>query len=233
MNRRPARARKRLLWATLTTGALITLLPAADRFAAVSAEHRLADHIADRQSTVVGTPQVSIDAFPFLLSAAEGSFSRVTVRADALTGQGRPVQASVELNDVSEQAGSYRAATADARFTAPFSSFGAGLGPDTSLSEDGHGRLRIQRQVLGLPLTVTAQLRLSGRTVSVVPVAASIAGRPVDPAGPRIHDAFAGQNRTLPKLPAGLEPMDISVAPAGVVLHAHGNDIRLIQAPPE
>lgn len=227
MSRHPARARRRLLWATVTTGALITLLPAADRFAAVSAEHGLADRIAERQTAIVGTPQVSIDAFPFLLSAAEGSFSRVAVRADAVTEEGRPVQASVELNDVSEQAGSYRAASADARFTAPFGSFGAGLGPDTSLSDDGHGRLRIERQVLGLTLTVTAELRLSGHTVTAVPVAASFAGRPVDPDGPRIQGAFAGQDRTLPKLPAGLEPRDVSVTAAGVVLHARGDDIRL------
>ncbi|WP_069766813.1 hypothetical protein [Streptomyces sp. LUP30] len=106
------------------------------------------------------------------------------------------------------------------------SSYGAGLCPDTSLPDDGHGRLRIQRRVLGLPLTVTAQLRLSGRTVSAVPVAASVAALPVDLAGPRVNDAFTGQRRTLPKLPAGLEPTDVSVTPAGVVLPAHGNDIR-------
>ncbi|MFG2576276.1 DUF2993 domain-containing protein [Streptomyces sp. NPDC048481] len=206
---------------------LITLLTSADRFAALSAEHRLADHIAARQTALLGTPQVSIDAFPFLLSAAEGSFSRVTVRADAVTGQGRPVHASVELDHVSDRAGSYRAASADARFTAPFGSFGARLGPDTSLSDDGHGRLRIERQVFGLPLTVTAELRLSGRTVRIVPVTASLAGRSLDPAGPRIHDAFAGQDRTLPKLPAGLEPTDVSVTAAGVVLDAHGDGIRL------
>ncbi|MCQ9135647.1 DUF2993 domain-containing protein [Streptomyces sp. IBSBF 2807] len=212
---------------TVTTGALIALLPAADRFAAVSAEHRLADLIAGRQTAVVGTPQVSIDAFPFLLSAAEGSFSRVAVRADAVTGRGRPVQAAVDLKDVSEHAGSYRAASADARFTAPFSSFGADSGPDLSLSDDGHGRLRVERQVFGLPLTITAEVRLSGRTVKVVPVAASLAGRAVDPAGPRIQEAFAGQDRTLPKLPAGLDPRDVSVTASGVVLHAHGDDIRL------
>lgn len=227
MSHRPARARRRRLWAAVTTGALVTVLPAADRIAAVSAEHRLADRIAGRQTAVVGTPQVSIDAFPFLLSAAEGSFSRVAVRADAVTREGRSVQASVELEDVSEDAGSYRAASADARFTAPFGSFGAGLGPDTSLSDDGHGRLRIDRRVFGLPLTVTAELRLSGRTVKVVPVAASFAGRPVDPAGPRISGAFAGQDRTLPELPVGLEPADVSVTGAGVVLHARGDDVRL------
>lgn len=227
MSHHPAPPRKRLLWITVTTGTLLALLPAADRFAAVSAEHRLADLIAGRQTAVVGTPQVSIDAFPFLLSAAEGSFSRVAVRADAVTGKGRPVQATVELKDVSDRAGSYRAASADARFTAPLGSFGTGLGPDTSLSDDGHGRLRIERQVFGLPLNVTAELRLSGRTVEVVPVAASIAGRPVDPAGPRIQDAFAGQDRALPKLPAGLDPTDVSVTAAGVVLHARGEDIRL------
>ncbi|MGW1886595.1 LmeA family phospholipid-binding protein [Streptomyces sp. NPDC001970] len=221
------RSRRRLLWTSLALSALLAALPVADRIAAAVAEERLADRIAGRQSAVVGTPRVRIDAFPFLLSAAEGTLPRVAVRADAVTGEGLPVQASVELRDVAERAGAYTAASAEARFTAPFGSFGAGLGEGVSLSAEGNGRLRIDREFLGLPLTVVAELRLAGRTLTVVPVAAQFAGRAVDPAGPRIAGAFAGRERTVPKLPAGLAPTAVSVSDAGVTLHARADDVRL------
>ncbi|MGW2561715.1 LmeA family phospholipid-binding protein [Streptomyces sp. NPDC001514] len=225
-----AHGRRRLLWTSLALSAVLAALPVSDRLAAAAAEKRLAERIAGRQSAVVGTPRVSIDAFPFLLSAAEGTFSRVTVRADAVTGEGQPVQASVELRGVAEKAGAYTAATADARFTVPFGSFGSfggGLGEGASLSADADGRLRIRREVLGLPLTVVAELRLAGRTVTAVPVAASFAGRPVDPAGPRIAGAFAGRERAVPELPAGLVPTGVSAGDAGVTLHARAEGVRL------
>ncbi|WP_351232924.1 DUF2993 domain-containing protein [Streptomyces sp. NPDC002133] len=226
MTRVLTRSRTRLLWTSLALGALLAALPVADRIAAAVAEKRLADRIAGRQRAVVGTPRVSIDAFPFLLSASEGTLPRVVVRADAVTGEGLPVQASVELHEVAERSGAYTAASAEARFTAPFGSFGAGLGEGASLSSDGNGRLRIDREYLGLPLTVVAELRLAGRTLTVVPVAASFAGRAVDPAGPRIAGAFAGRERTVPELPAGLAPTAVSVGDAGVTLHARADDVR-------
>ncbi|MFD7444113.1 DUF2993 domain-containing protein [Streptomyces sp. NPDC059909] len=228
-----AHGRRRLLWTSLALTAVLAALPLADRIAVAAAEARLAGRIADRQKALAGTPQVSIDAFPFLLSAAEGTFPRVAVRADAVTAEGQPVQASVELRGVTGKAGAYTAATADARFTVPFGSFGSlgsfgdGPGEGASLSADAEGRLRIDREVLGLPLTVVAELRLTGRTITPVPVAASFAGRPVDPAGPRVAGAFAGRERTVPELPAGLTPTGISVGDAGVTLHARAEGVRL------
>ncbi|MFE7773160.1 DUF2993 domain-containing protein [Streptomyces sp. NPDC057445] len=218
--------RRKLLWTSLALSVALGALPVADRIAAAVAEERLADRIAGRQKAVVGTPRVSIDAFPFLLNAVEGTFPEVAIRADAVTREGRPVQASVELRDVSEKAGAYTAASADARFTAPFGSLGADLGEGTSLSAD-HGRLRIDREVFGLPLTVVAEVQLAGRTVTMVPVSASFAGRQVDPAGPRIAEAFSGRERTLPELPVGLTPTDVSVSDAGVTVHARADDVRL------
>ncbi|MEU3303782.1 DUF2993 domain-containing protein [Streptomyces sp. NPDC006678] len=226
MIRRPAAGRRRLLRIALASAAVLAALPVADRIAAAVAEERIAERIAGRQSSLVGTPQVSIDAFPFLPAAAEGTLPKVAVRADAVTREGRTVQASLELREVSERAGAYTAATAEARFTAPFGSFGDDLGEGASFSADEEGRLRIDRDVLGLPLTVVAEVRLTGRTVTVVPVAASFAGRPVDPAGPRISAAFSGRERTVPELPGGLTPTGVSVGDAGVTLHARADGVR-------
>lgn len=227
MTRRRADCRRRLLWTSLVAAVPLVALPAVDRVSASVAENRLAERIAARQKALVGTPRVSIDGFPFLLSAARGAFPSVDVRADAVTGEGRPVRASVELRDVAEGGGGYTAASADARFTAPFDSLGAGLGEGATLSADGDGRLRIDREVLGLPLTVVAEPRLTGRTITVVPVAASFAGRPVDPSGPRISAAFTAAEVVVPDLPGGLAPTRVSVGDAGVTLHAEGKNVRL------
>jgi hypothetical protein len=225
-----ARLRGRRLWTVLVLIAVVGALPVADRVAAARAEGRLAERIAGRHGAVVGTPQVRIDAFPFLLSAAEGTFSKVEVRADAVTGEGGPVQASVELHGVSENAGAYTAASAEAEFTTPFGSLATGLGPDVSVSAAGGRRLRMDREIFGLPLSVTAELRLAGSTIKVVPVSASIGDRSIDPTDPRIARVFEGRERTVPELPAGLGPTDVSVSDAGVTLHARADDVRLTQA---
>ncbi|GFH33898.1 DUF2993 domain-containing protein [Streptomyces pacificus] len=212
---------------SLVTALLLVGLPVADRVCAALAEQRIAERIAARQHTLSGTPQVTIGGFPFLLNAARGAFPTVEVQADATTEEGRSVRATVELRDVAERDGGYEAASADAVFTAPFDSLGEGLGPDATLSADGAGRLRVEAEILGLPLTVVAEPRLTGRTISLVPVAASFAGRPVDPSGPRISAAFADRKVEVPELPAGLTPTRVSVDDAGVTLHARGDDIRL------
>ncbi|MEU2157733.1 DUF2993 domain-containing protein [Streptomyces sp. NPDC019396] len=218
--------RRKLLWTGATLSVVLAALPVADRVAASVAEERLADRIAGQQKSVVGTPEVSIDAFPFLLSSAEGTFPEVAVRADAVTGEGRPVRASLELHEVSEKGDGYTAASADARFTVPLSSLGDGLGEGTSLSADD-GRLRIDRQIFGLQLTIHAELRLSGRTISMVPVAASFAGSRIDPSSPRITEAFKDRERTVPELPVGLAPTRVAVTDDGVVLYASAKDVRL------
>lgn len=227
MTRRPAGGRRRRrLWVSLAAALVLVALPVADRVCATVAEKRIAERIAARQHALSGTPQVTIGGFPFLLSAARGAFPAVEVEADAVTEEGRPVRATVELREVAERDGGYEAASADADFTAPFDSLGAGLGSGTTLSADGAGRLRVVSEVLGLPLTVVAEPRLTGRTISLVPVTASFAGRPVDPAGPRISAAFADRKVVVPELPAGLTPTRVSVDDAGVTLHARGDDVR-------
>ncbi|WP_338676993.1 DUF2993 domain-containing protein [Streptomyces sp. SCSIO 30461] len=219
--------RRKLLWTGATLSVALVALPVADRMAASAAEERLADRIAGQQKSVVGSPEVSIDAFPFLLSSAEGTFPKVAVRADAVTGDGQPVQASLELREVSESGkGGYTAASADARFTVPLDSLSEGLGDGTSLSAED-GRLRIDRQIFGMPLTIHAELRLSGRTISMVPVAASFAGSRIDPSSPRITEAFKDRERTVPELPVGLVPTRVAVTDDGVVLYAGAKNVPL------
>ncbi|MFD9128283.1 DUF2993 domain-containing protein [Kitasatospora sp. NPDC059571] len=194
--------------------------------AAAVAEHRLAGRIAARQSGLVGVPQVTLAGFPFVLEAARGSYPEVRVRADAVTAAGRQVRADVDLRRVTGSGGGYRAAGADARFTLPFGQLGGALGPGTALSAD-HGRLRIDRSVLGLPLTVTAEVRLAGGAVTLRPLSASLAGRPMDPADPRLTAAFGAADRTVPPLPLGLVPTGVSVGDDGVTLRAAAKGVHV------
>ncbi|PBC66121.1 hypothetical protein BX265_8566 [Streptomyces sp. TLI_235] len=221
------RARIRPRW--VAAAALAGLAAAAvgtDRVAAGAAEDRLAHRVSARQPAVVGTPEVIVGGFPFLLEAARGTFPEVAVRADAHTAGGLPVTARVDLRDVSERSGHYTAAGADARFTVPFDALAAGLGPDSEVTAD-HGRLHLTRTVLGLPLDVTADVALAGGTVSVRPVGATLAGRPLDPSDSRFAAVFQARDRTLPELPIGLAASSVTVDAAGLTVHARADAVTL------
>ncbi|MFK0046394.1 DUF2993 domain-containing protein [Streptomyces sp. NPDC090741] len=225
--RRPRRTRR---WALAGVCALLAGLVLADRVAAGVAEDRMADRIAARQSALVAAPSVSIGGFPFLWNAAAGAYPEVEVDGRARTEDGLPVTASVDLHDVSETAGGYSAAGARAEFKVPLDALGAKRGPGVRLTGHG-GRLEIARTVMGVPLVVTAALTLTGDTVTLEPTAASLAGRPLDPANPQIVAAFKAAERKIPALPLGLVPSGISVDAGAVTVHGEAKDVSLPSLP--
>ncbi|WP_406388526.1 DUF2993 domain-containing protein [Streptomyces sp. NBC_00211] len=220
---RPRRTRR---WALAGASGLLVGLVLADRVAAGVAEGRMADRIAARQSALVAAPNVSIDGFPFLWHAAAGTYPQVEVEGRAETRDGLPVTAAIDLRDVSKKPGGYSAAAARAEFKVPLDALGAKRGPDVRLT--GHdGRLEITRSVMGVPLVVTAALTLTGDTVTLEPTAASLAGRPLDPANPRIVAALKAAERKIPELPLGLSPSAISVDGSDVTVHSEAKDLAL------
>ncbi|WP_327130682.1 DUF2993 domain-containing protein [Streptomyces sp. NBC_01343] len=221
--RRPRRAR---WWAPAGACALLAVLLLADRVAAGVAEGRMADRIAARQGALVAAPNVSIGGFPFLWSAAAGTYPEIEVEGRATTEDGLPVTASFDLHDVSRTAGGYAAARARAEFKVPLDALGAKSGTGVRLT--GHdGRLEITRSVMGVPLVVTAALGLTGDTVTLEPTAASLAGRPLNPAGPQIAAALKAAERKLPDLPLGLVPSGISVDGGAVTVRGEAKDVTL------
>ncbi|MFI8261186.1 DUF2993 domain-containing protein [Streptomyces sp. NPDC085665] len=221
--RRPRRARR---WAAAGACALLAVVVLADRVAAGVAEGRMADRIAARQSALVAPPGVSIGGFPFLWGAAAGSYPEVEVEGRAKTEDGLPVTASFDLRDVSKSAGGYAAAQARAEFKVPLDALAAKRGPGVRLT--GHdGRLEITRSVMGVPLVVTAALKLTGDTVTLEPTAASLAGRPLNPANPQIAAALKEAERKLPDLPLGLVPSGITVDGSAVTVHGEAKDVTL------
>ncbi|MFJ2821380.1 DUF2993 domain-containing protein [Streptomyces toxytricini] len=228
---RPSTPPNRRRWTVIAaTAALAVLLalPAADAFARHRGEARLADRIAARHPDLRSEPQVEIGGYPFLLGASRGTHPEVRVRADGHAPDGRPVTADVELKDVSRKGDGYEAASVDARYTVPFDALaGEAGGKGTTVSDAGNGRLRIERRALGLPVAVTAELRLQGDTVTLHATSATLAGAPVDPAMPMIKQALAEKQWKLPALPMGLNASEVSVGPDGVTAHARGEDVAL------
>ncbi|MEU6299092.1 LmeA family phospholipid-binding protein [Streptomyces erythrochromogenes] len=223
---RPARPRRRrALIAAALAGVLLLALPVADSVARGLAEERLADRIELKQTNLVGRPDVSIEGLPFLLRAARETYPEVRVRADAKTDRGSPVKADVTFDHVAREGDGYRADSASARFTAPYSSLGGGPDGDTLVSDAGNGQLLIRRTVLGAPVVLTAGVELHDGVVSLRPTAASVAGRAMDPASPLIAQALARQTRTLPELPLGLQPSGVSVGADGVTVTARAEDV--------
>ncbi|MFF3722917.1 DUF2993 domain-containing protein [Streptomyces erythrochromogenes] len=223
---RPARPRRRrALIAAGTAAVLLLAVPVADSVARGLAEKRLADRISLRQTNLAGRPDVSIAGLPFLLQAARETYPEVRVRADAKTDRGSPVKADVTFDNVSRAGDGYRADSASARFTAPYSSLGGGPDGDTLVSDAGNGQLLIRRSVLGAPVVLTAGVELHDGVVSLRPTAASVAGRAMDPNSPLIAQALARQTRTLPELPLGLQPSGVSVGADGVTVTARAEDV--------
>ncbi|MFJ7169908.1 DUF2993 domain-containing protein [Streptomyces globosus] len=223
---RPGRRRRTVIAATAALAVLLAL-PAADAFARHRGEDRLADRIAARHPDLRSKPQVEIGGYPFLLGAARGAHPEVRVRADGHAPDGRPVEADVELGGVSREKDGYTASAVDARFTVPFEALAGEAGGKATLSDAGNGRLRIERRALGLPVAVTAELRLQGDTVTLHATSATLAGAPVDPAMPMVRQALAEKQWKLPALPWGLHASEVSVGPDGVTAHARGEDVTL------
>ncbi|MFH7595673.1 DUF2993 domain-containing protein [Streptomyces racemochromogenes] len=222
---RPLGRRRRT--ALAATAALLLALPVVDATGRGLTESRIADRIARRQPGLTARPEVSVEGLPFLLGAARDRYPEVRVRADGTTGRGRPVTADIRLDDVTPAAGGYRAASASARFTAPYASLGDGADGTTTVSDAGGGRLLIRRSVLGAPLALTADVRLDDGVLTLHAASASLAGRPLDPDGPLITRALAGQARTLPALPLGLRPTGVSADGTGVTVTARARDVAL------
>ncbi|MFG2334060.1 LmeA family phospholipid-binding protein [Streptomyces sp. NPDC048604] len=224
----PRRQARRVIAVTVLAGAALLTVDTLARHAAEERfADRMADRIADRHGSGRAAPEVTIEGYPFLLNAARGTHPEVRLEADALTPDGIPVNAAVDLREVSELGDGYTAASVDAAFTAPFDSIGSQGGREIRLSDAGNGRLRIESDILGMPLVITAELRLDAGAVTLRGDSATVAGRPIDPTAPAIERALSERRRQLPPLPLGLKATAVSVGADGVTAHAHAQRVDL------
>ena len=147
----------------ITVIILLALLVAADFGARAYAESRTADAIKAEVGTDV-TPDVSIEGFPFLWHAVQGSYPQVVISATTTSADSIPgVRAVAELETVNlplrdalaGSAANLTAQSANVRALIPLDSLAAALGrPDLTLSTGADGGI-----------VASATLTIAGRSI--------------------------------------------------------------------
>jgi hypothetical protein len=216
---------------------LAGLFVAADRIAVGAAERIAGDSIESSQN-LSSRPDVVIHGFPFLTQFASATYDDVDVTAHdlPLTGGDRTLTVAslaVHLSHVTTTGSTNfdtvaaRSATADARVT--FDDLARTLGVRV-LSSDGTDRLKTS-----VSITVGGQSVTGG--VSAKVSASSDQGLTfsdvrVDAGGTGIAGAETALGAVfrvpipLSGLPFGVRVTDLSVDPAGLVVHLAGRDLR-------
>ncbi|GIG20850.1 hypothetical protein Cch01nite_15740 [Cellulomonas chitinilytica] len=203
----------------------------ADRVAAAEAENRAVEAI-EQNLDVEGTPDVTIDGFPFLTQLLRGSLKEVTGTVDGMTLDGiDATDVEVEARDVSTSE-PYTVGTGSIAATLPTASIEKVVADRTDLdvqvAVEG-GALKASGQVLGLTLSATLTprvedgrllvdvggLQLAGLTITVDDLPASIRTRLTD-----LEVPVSG-------LPEGLVLSDATVVTDGVRITATGTDVTV------
>ena len=218
----------------ITVIVLLVLLVAADFGARAYAESRTAVAISSEVGTDI-TPDVSIEGFPFLWHAIQGSYPRVVISASTTSADAIPgVRAVAELQTVdlplrdafAGNTSNLTAQSANVRALIPLDSLAAAVGrPDLTLSAGPDGgivaaaTLTIAGQ--SIPLTGAATVSITNGTLMLTVAHLSAAGIDLTPVAAAAADVLAGQLSTSLSL-AGL-PFAITDAVAAV----RGNDLVL------
>ena len=218
----------------ITVIILLALLVAADFGARAYAESRTADAIKAEVGTDV-TPDVSIEGFPFLWHAVQGTYPQVVISATTTSADSIPgVRAVAELETVNlplrdalaGSAANLTAQSANVRALIPLDSLAAALGrPDLTLRAGPDGGIVVAAtlDVLGesIPVTGAATVSITNGRLMLTVEHLSAAGIDLTPVASAAADVLAGQLSTSLSL-AGL-PFAITDAVAAV----RGTDLVL------
>lgn len=216
---------------------LLGLAVVADRVAVGVAEDRVAEAIAQR-GDLAGTPEVSIDGWPFLTQAVAGDYRDVRVQLTAAdldepegtTADVRLHGVHVPLSDV--LGGSVTQIPVDridGTVTLSYALLSRELGTDTELVPEGEGlRLTKTIRVLGyeVPLTAVGTVSLDGQELVIEVDGASAAG--VDLPDRVVDAASDALDLRYPiELPFGLELTGVTPGEDGVHVTAGATDTVL------
>jgi hypothetical protein len=216
---------------------LLGLAAIADRVAVGVAEDRVAEAIAER-GDLAGTPEVSVEGWPFLTQAVAGDYEDVRVQLSAAElGQPEGTTADVRLRGVrvplSEVlGGSVTEIPVDrieGTVTLSYELLSRELGTDTTLVPEGEGlRLTTTVDVLGysVPLTAVGTVHLEGQELVVEVHEAGAAG--VDLPGFVVDRAGELLDLRYPiELPFGLELTGVTPGDDGVRVTGGATDTVL------
>ncbi|HYN72824.1 MAG TPA: DUF2993 domain-containing protein [Nakamurella sp.] len=224
---------------------LLVLLVAADFGARAYAESRAADAIRSEVGTDV-TPDVSIEGFPFLWHAVQGSYPQVVISASTTSADAIPgVRAVAELETVAlplrdalaGNTSTLTAQSANVRALIPLDSLAAALGrPDLTLSAGPDGGIVAAATLTvagqSIPLTGAATISITDGKLTMTVAHLSAAGLDLTPVASAAADALAGQlsaSRSLAGLPFAITDAVASVRGRDLVLTVTTGAFRLSQ----
>jgi hypothetical protein len=214
--------------ALLITLVVLLGLAVTDRIAVGVAEDRVAEAIEQR-GELAGTPDVSIDGWPFLTQVVAGDYEDVRIRLSAADlGEPEGTTADVRLTGLhvplSDLVGGSVAEIPvdriDGTVTLSYELLSRELGTDTTLVPEGDGlRLTKTVRVLGqdVPLTAVGTVTLEGQDLVIAVDGAEVAG--VDLPGRVVRAASDALDlRYALELPFGLELSAVSPGEDGVLV---------------
>ena len=221
----------------VTLVVLLGLAAVADRIAVGVAEDRVAEAIAQR-GELAGTPEVSVEGWPFLTQAVSGEYDDVRIRLTAAdlgepegtAGDVRLRGVQVPLSDVlGGSVTEIPVDRVDGTVTLSYALLSRELGTDTTLAPEGD-RLRLTTtvRVLGydVPLTAVGTVALDGQELVVDVAEAGAAG--VDLPGFVVDAATDALDlRYAVDLPFGLQLTSVTPGEDGVRVTADGQDTVL------
>ncbi|RBY81885.1 DUF2993 domain-containing protein [Blastococcus sp. TF02A-26] len=212
----------------VTLVVLLVLAVAADRVAVAVAEDRVAEAIEQR-GELAGTPDVSVDGWPFLTQVVAGDYRDVRIRLSAADlGQPEGTTADVRLRGlhaplsdlVDGSITEIAVDRIDGTVTLSYELLSRELGTDTTLVPEGEGlRLTKTVEVLGyeVPLTAVGRVTLEGQDLVIAVDEAGVAG--VDLPGAVVREASDALDlRYGIELPFGLELTGVSPGQDGVLV---------------
>lgn len=225
---------------------LAGLLVVADRAAASMAEDRIAQQVAqraaDKDITMRGEPEVTVEGFPFLTQVIGGEYEAISIRMRGLSLDGINVDSleitatgvAADLGDVMDGSGQVRASRLTGTVTLPFSAVEESLGMDGAKVSGKAGRLVIRAPFnYGAgSVTAIAHAKITASNgalrVKVTEVAAAD-GQVPSYAEPAL-DALAGKlsrRVAMPPLPYGLKLDSANVTDSGVAVVLSAQDVPL------
>jgi LmeA-like phospholipid-binding len=213
---------------------LVGLLIAADRVAAVVADHEIADRVQSAYN-LPSKPSVSVRGFPFLTQVASGHYDGIDLSIGQVASQGVQVNnldahlagVHAPASDLfSHGSSGITAASVSGSGTVPFSSVRSRLPQGVRLGQDG-GQIKLSGTVhylgVSVPVTAIAVLGVSGSGITVTPTRVSAGSGISAPAS-----TIAGQFRfviPVPGLPLHLHVTSVAVTPGGVRVSASAANV--------
>ncbi|WP_329366821.1 LmeA family phospholipid-binding protein [Streptomyces sp. NBC_01483] len=245
------RALRIILIVTVILGGLFVI---ADRVAVGFAEDKAADRIKSTEG-LAGTPDVSIEGFPFLTQVVGGELDDVKIGIkdyEASTG-GTSGTSTIRIDDLNAEMhgvafnGDYTSATADsatgsasvgyAELLKTAKSQATQVGPGVTarvvgLSDGGDGKIKVAVEVsvggtkVPQPVSVLSSVTVvGGNTVKVH--ADSLPKLGVDLAENRVR-AITDFEQKIDKLPGGIQLDTVQAAANGVDISVKGSNVKLV-----